>query len=415
MNNPIIKYDRRQSLKIIDNSTYKKKIPLKKSIELLQMKLLSKRNLSNTPNKKNSEQRRVSLSTKVSSEECKLSSNLSTPKNISQTQIPFSDKIKSKVLNTCSSNKPLQTIEEIVPNEKESKNSPVRTIKRLSRNNYILYINECAKKINFQDELKNFVENEEKKSICSILNDPKESKPKNSDTLNNKIDINNKVCTEPKLDFLTPTKKLFNRYDFNNSVDNSKFNISREESFQKIKKAYFSPFIYSRDFPKVSLKNKYLNHFFDKTDSTKTGKIKIDNIYSINTNKEDEKNNSENETAEIITKTENILSSPFNLSSYLNSNKKELLNESISRCYNNIINVINNEIDQVSHNQNCSKESNNKKQLNNIFKNNRQRIEYIKPTNSFKNLDIFGEKNYYGNTFINYNRNKNSNLYRLLK
>ena len=413
MNKPEIKYDRRQSLKIIDNSTSRKKIPFKKSIELLQMKLFFKRNLSTTPNN----QRRTSLSTKVSSEECKLSSNLPTPKNISQIKIPFSDKRKSKVLNTFNSNGPLQTIQEIIPNEQhESRNSSVRTKKRLSENNYILYINDCVKKINFKEELKNLVDNEERKSISSILKNIKDKKLKNSDTQNGSENINNKMITEPKTNYRTPAKTVFNHYNTSNFESNSKSNISREESFQNIKKKYFSPFIYSNDFPKISLKNKYLNDFIDKTISTKTEVNKINNQSTTNRSKQNAKNNSEDETTDFIPKTENTPFNPFNLSNYLDSNKKEFLNESINRCYNNLLNNIDNKISQVYQDRNCSNDNKNKKKYNNMFKTNNSRKNLIMTINSFNSLKTFDDKDYYGNVFFNYNnKKKNSNLFRLLK
>ena len=396
MNNSKIKYSRKQSLKVVDNCNSKRKVSFAESVEKLQEKLLSKRNKSNSSNNKNDQRRKSSLSEKCHTEECK---TVLTPKNISKDKISFSDKRKSEIINRLNLNTRLQIIQE---NEQENGNTKI--IDKLALNNYILYDNICEKKTNFRDGLQNVVKNEHRRSIYSILGDNKKTKDINSER---KSIINNKTIDETKTNIQTPLKLLSK--PLINTIINP--DISREDNFQKIKKKYLSPFIFSTRFPTVTLKNKYFNNYIIDTTNIKSNRNFIDNdITSINRSNAQKDNNEptfEDETAEFIQKNENIFSNQFSF-----SNKKDLLNESSNRCYDNIMNTIDKKINEINRHRDCSTDI---KRINNIFKirnirnvSSMQR-ELINKINTMKTSHR-GKKDYFSKVFCNYNINlRNSN------
>ena len=409
MNNCKINYDRKQNLKIIDNCNSKRQITFAQSIEILQEKLLAKQSISN------SKRRKKCVSENVSTEECKL---VSTPKNISQNKIPFSDKSKrkSKMTNKFNSSKRLQTIQE---NENEQENGNLKVKERPSFNNYILYDNNCLKKENFQDVLQKIVKNEHRRSISNIMNGNKNHKNTNSERRLT-INYNKNKFDETKTNCPTPSKRLSCPLNY------IKPNIPTEDDFQKIKKKYLSPFIFSNNFPTVMLKNKYLNNYITHTTNSESNRIILDSdIISLNKSngkKEHNEPTSENETTEYFLKNENMVENPFKVSHYLSSSRKDFLRKSINSCYDNIIKDIDNKINEINRHRNFS--SDNKKK-NKCFINrniNSTQAKLISNINSMKTL-YDGKKDYFSNVFSNYiisDRNKdfkskNFNLFLLMK
>ena len=391
MNNSKIKHDRKQSLKIINNCKPKRRVTFAQSVEVLQENLSSKKNISKSTNDKKSQRRKISKTKKIPSEECKI---VNSTKNVSQDKIPYSDKHKSKLFNKLNSNKSLQAFKE---NEKENRNLKVN--KNLSFNNYILYDKNCEKKISFKDGLQNFIINEHRRSVCNILSRNKKSKdinPKRRSVFN----INSKKLDETKTNYPSPSKHT------SNSLTKINPNTSSEEDFQKIKKKYLSPFIYSNNFPKVTLKNKYFNNYIINTTNKKSNKETLDNEISslkkINAKKINIEPNSEEETTEYIQKNESMFDNHFNKSNYISSSIKDLFNESINRCYGNIINTIDHKINEIKRNKNYSSDT---KKYNNKLKTcngNLSQRELINKINTIKVLNV-GKKDYFSKVFNNYN------------
>ena len=428
-----IKYDNEESLKMVNDSS-SKKLSFEQSLQNLQLKLLSEPKLFSNP--KYQQNKKTSFPETLSSKTITIPSIFSAPKNISEFKTPVTDKTKSIILNKLNPvdpnknffKEPLSTIQEVATIEQENGNHPPKKINRkFSDNNYTLYDN-FTKKQNFKDGLNNLVKLEQRKSICGILND-KKMKHLSSEKMS--IDLNNKNENSLK------TKTSLNSENTNKyNLDNT----STENDFQKIKRQYFSPFIFSNHFPNVSFKYKYLNNYFNQSKNGKDKNYKnISNISrnndfrlnkkmeskNINNNLKLEKkifaenvqNNDktfitdknniskkstnvkdlEDENNEYIKKTENT-SNPFFLSSYIhnikidvNNDESDLLDQSINRCYNSFINSIDNKINDINNSRSSCYINNSKKNsFISISPSNKLRNEIYSMNNYHNNVDYFG-------------------------
>lgn len=451
-----IKYDRKQNLKII-NDCSPEKIPFDQALKNLQLKILLKPSLFDNPK---NQRRSASFPEKSPSEMNTILSNLTTLKNDSDNQILLINKKKSSTFNKFNPNDssktsckmPLSPIQEVINiNQENGKNIPNKKRRRISDNNYILYDINCVKKVSFKDGLNNLIKTEQRKSINNILND-KKLKYLSSEKIS--FDVNNSSQNYVKVN---------TKLNYENSNKHNSNNISREDDFQKIKKQYFSPFVFSNQFPNVSLRNKILMSYLNQN---KNGEEKnINNINNINRNnnpkfKETKTNDSKNlqsedkkfdenvqnnnktfaisrnniskksrnekdleeETNECIKKTENV-SNPLDLSGYIHNikidvsfnNKDDYLNQSINRFYDSLINSIDNKINDINFSRNSSYNKNNKKNSLANSSSNKNLRNTIDTMNSYynNNKDYF-ESILNSNNHNKFSRLKNNNRYNLL-
>ena len=298
--------------------------------------------------------------------------NMQSPNNIRKIK---SDKIKKFLANEEPS-KPLTTIKEIViddQNEQMVDNNPKKrfAIKEQKTSN-----KKEKKKLSFLEELREFdrkqrismekyISNIKQKKFEWMYNKTLKNKYQEINYLNN---INNGIYNQQE------ENDMENIY--NTPPEKDIENKSNEDSFEKIKKKYFSNNIFSARFPKSEYKVKYLNNYFKKDSIVK-------NLFAEYKETQKEKKNINNEiNNNNTTSPNNICNINFN-TSLNNSNYKPSIKSNIK---NNINEVKSPKI--IFRNNSELNNMNNRYSNTNINEQSLNVNQYSTTSNIYKNYNI---------------------------